>query len=127
MHQAAIDALDRRVPGLFEGTGCGQGLCPGEPLRRWEMAVWLVRVLDQANPDPQADTRFDDVDNSQWWAPYTNRLADLGVTTGCATDPLRFCPDRPVTRAQMATFLVRAFALEAEAAEKSGWVRDHRV
>ena len=29
-------------------------------------------------------------------------------TAGCATDPLRFCPERPVTRAEMATLLVRA-------------------
>ena len=39
------------------------------------------------------------------------RFADLGVTAGCATDPLRYCPDKPVTRAQMATFFQRAFQL----------------
>ncbi len=39
------------------------------------------------------------------------RLADLGVTRGCATEPSRFCPTEPVTRAQMASFLVRAFQL----------------
>ena len=31
-----------------------------------------------------------------------------GVTSGCATDPLRYCPDRDVTRGQMAVFLLRA-------------------
>ena len=31
---------------------------------------------------------------------------------GCATEPARFCPDRDVTRAQVATFLKRAFDLE---------------
>ena len=35
----------------------------------------------------------------------------MGVTRGCLTEPARFCPDRPVTRAQMASFLVRAFDL----------------
>ena len=113
VHQPSVDALDRHVPGLFEGTGCGQGLCPGEALQRWEMAVWLVRVLDRANPPQQASTRFDDVEGGVWWSVYTDRLADLGVTAGCATGPLRFCPDRAVTRAQMATFLVRALSLEA--------------
>ena len=113
VHQPSVDALNRHVPSLFDGTGCGQGLCPGEALQRWEMAVWLVRVLDRANPPPQASTRFDDVEGGLWWAAYTDRLADLGVTAGCATGPLRYCPDRAVTRAQMATFLVRALSLKA--------------
>ena len=43
--------------------------------------------------------------------PFVERLAGLEVTAGCAVDPLRFCPDDPVTRAQMASFLVRAFDL----------------
>lgn len=30
-------------------------------------------------------SRFADVDGSLWWAPYVERLADLGVTGGCAT------------------------------------------
>jgi glucose/arabinose dehydrogenase len=34
-----------------------------------------------------------------------------GITGGCATDPMRFCPDRSVTRGQMASFLVRALRL----------------
>ena len=40
------------------------------------------------------------------------RLAELGVTTGCATGPARYCPHDSVTRAQMATFLTRAFDLD---------------
>ena len=31
-----------------------------------------------------------------------------GITAGCATVPLRYCPNQSVTRAQMATFLHRA-------------------
>ena len=34
-------------------------------------------------------------------------LADRGITRGC--DQARFCPDRPVTRGQMAAFLSRVF------------------
>ena len=37
------------------------------------------------------------------------RLAASGITAGCAAD--RFCPNGVVTRAQMATFLARAFDL----------------
>ena len=113
VHQPSVDALAEHVPGIFDGTGCGQDLCPNEPLQRWEMAVWLVRVLDRTNPDQQTATRFDDIDKDLWWAPYAERLARLEVTEGCATQPLRFCPDKAVTRGQMATFLARALILQA--------------
>ena len=118
IHQQSVDALRQQFPRLFEGTGCGQGLCPQEPLRRWEMAVWLVRVLDETTPTRGTRTGFVDVDSAVWysavwWAPYTGRLANLGVTTGCKTAPLRYCPNNPATRAQIATFLSRAFNIEA--------------
>ena len=73
----------------------------------------MVRVLDRTNPGNQPSTRFADVDTGLWWAPYTDRLAELEVTTGCTTGPLRFCPYKAVTRAQMATFLTKAFDLPA--------------
>jgi hypothetical protein len=31
-----------------------------------------------------------------------------GITLGCATGPLRYCPDAPITRAQMAPMLLKA-------------------
>ena len=111
VHAPAVAALD--TLGVFEGTACGEGLfCPGEPVRRWTMAVWLVRVLEESEPQA-GSSRFADVDDSEWWMPYVERLADLGITHGCATEPARFCPEDPVTRAQMASFLSRAFGLEA--------------
>ena len=100
---------------MLEGTLCARGeFCPGDPLTRWVMAVWLVRVLDSTDP-VGSDTRFADVDSDEWWTPYVERLAELGVTTGCATGPARYCPHDSVTRAQMATFLTRAFDLGAAA------------
>ena len=33
------------------------------------------------------------------------------ITLGCAADPLRFCPDQPITRAQTATILARTLRL----------------
>ena len=45
--------------GVFEGTACGEGLfCPGEPILRWHMAVWIVRVLDGGDPEPVSSSRF---------------------------------------------------------------------
>ena len=106
----ALESL--AAEGVMDGTGCGDGrLCPNEAIARSEIAVWLVRVLDGGDPPTADATRFDDIDDSVWWAPHTERLYDLEVTFGCATDPLRYCPDTSVTRAQTASFLARAFDL----------------
>ena len=111
-HEASIGALAADGRGILAGTDCEGGrFCPGDPLLRWVMAVWLVRALDGAEPDPSGESRYADVDPASWWAPYTNRLADLEVTRGCRDDPPRYCPDRAVTRGQMASFLARAFEL----------------
>ena len=111
-HKGPMQTLDSE--GVLDGTGCGDGLmCPGGPLLRWEAAVWLVRVLDGKNPDPVTAVRFTDVDATVWWAPYIERLAELGVTVGCKEDPDIYCPDVEVPRSQMASFLVRAFDLPA--------------
>ena len=109
-HKANIEALAEM--GLFEGTECGeQQFCPDKPANRWTVAVWIVRALDGADPPAVTESRFADVDDDEWWMPYVERLADLQITVGCGTEPLRFCPDETVTRARMASFLVRAFDL----------------
>ena len=121
-HKPAIDALDG--VGLFEGTLCGEGMfCPGEPIERSVMAVWLIRALGDADVGAAAvgSSRFADVDAAEWWAPFVERLAQLEITVGCRQEPLRYCPHRVVSRAQMASFLVRAFDL-GEAPSSAGFV-----
>lgn len=104
--------------GVFEGTECEEGFCPGQPLLRREMAVWLIRALEDDGPSDY-DSRFSDVEDDTWWTPYIERMADLEITVGCSSKELpKFCPDGAVTRAQMASFLTRALVLpEAEAAD----------
>lgn len=53
---------------------------------------------------------FSDVAGDAWYVSEVEELWGLGVTKGCATDPLRYCPSNPVTRAQMASFLARVLA-----------------
>ncbi len=118
-HKPAIDALGEM--GVFEGTLCGEDMfCPGEPIKRYEMAVWLIRALEDEEPSSLEASRFADVDAEVWWAPYVERLVELEITRGCRQEPLRYCPDRAVTRGQMASFLARAFDLED--AEAAGFV-----
>ena len=110
VHAPSIEAL--HAGGVLAGTECSPSrFCPDDGMKRWTMAVWLVRTIDDSDPDPITTTRFADIDPNQWWAPYVERLAELEVTKGCATEPLRYCPDATVRRGQMATFLVRAFGL----------------
>ncbi|MYC85460.1 MAG: hypothetical protein F4X18_08080 [Acidimicrobiia bacterium] len=109
-HRPAIDAL--RDEGILDGTECGPDLfCPLQPIKRWMMAVWLVRALDGADPGAATESRFTDAPPDRWWTPYVERLAELEVTRGCDTRPARFCPYDLVTRGQMASFLTRAFDL----------------
>ncbi len=98
-----------RAAGVFEGTECAPSrFCPEQSLKRWEMAVWLVRALSDRKPSPLSSARFSDVSRSTWYAPHVEQMFQLGVTTGCG-DGTTFCPDKPVTRAQMAVFLTRAY------------------
>ncbi|MBL8062150.1 MAG: S-layer homology domain-containing protein [Anaerolineales bacterium] len=48
---------------------------------------------------------FSDVPTSHFAVLFIERLFDAGITGGCATNPLSYCPDSTVTRAQMAVFL----------------------
>ncbi|MCY4494934.1 MAG: S-layer homology domain-containing protein, partial [Acidimicrobiaceae bacterium] len=82
--------------------------CPDRPVTRAQMASFLTRALDLP---AAAAAGFTDVDPTGTHAADIDALFAAEITTGCGTDPLRYCPDRPVTRAQMASFLIRALNL----------------
>jgi hypothetical protein len=67
-------------------------------------APWRTRVGSFLMP--QFPT-FADVPKSYWAWLSIEQLYALGITAGCATAPLRYCPNDPVTRAAMAVFLKR--------------------
>jgi Glucose / Sorbosone dehydrogenase/S-layer homology domain len=86
--------------------GCGSGkFCPRSAVTRVQMAQFLVRGF---NHPPTATDYFTD-DNGITGESSINALAAAGITGGC--EPNHFCPTRPVTRAQMAIFLVRELSL----------------
>ena len=60
---------------------------------------------------PATGTIFADVSADAFAAAWIEDLYNRGITAGCLTDPLRYCPDRPVSRGEMAAFLVRTFGL----------------
>jgi ELWxxDGT repeat protein len=82
--------------------------CPGASLTRAEMAVLLLGSRG-ITPPPATGTVFSDVPAGYWAAPWIEELARQGVTGGCGNG--NYCPGQPVTRAQMAVFLVANFGL----------------
>ena len=96
--------------GVLGSTLCDEGFCPPDPILRKTLAVWMVRVLDGQDPRPVTRSRFDDVDPASFHGRFIERMADLGITRGCG-DGSGFCPDRAVSRAEMAAFLSRAYNL----------------
>jgi len=89
-------------------SGCVAGMfCPADAINRAQVAVFLVKSrYGLAYVPPTATgTVFGDVGASSFAAAFIEKLAADGVTTGCGNG--NFCPDAPLTRAQMAVFLLR--------------------
>ena len=94
-------------------SGCGGGnYCPESPVTRAQMAVFLLKAKYGASYVPPAvgtSTGFGDVPPDYWAAAFIKQLVTEGITAGCGSG--NYCPEQPVTRAQMAVFLVRTFSL----------------
>jgi len=93
-------------------SGCGGGnYCPSQSVTRAQMAIFLLKTKDGSAYTPPAATGiFGDVPPGSFGADFIEELYNRGITGGCSTSPLLYCPTTPVLRQQMATFLVRTFA-----------------
>jgi len=101
-------------------SGCTMAdFCPDRPVTRGEMAAFLVRALSL--PSVTGDP-FTDDDGHTLEAEIAS-LAASGITSGCSA--ASFCPNRPVTRGEMAAFLTRGFDLVAGAGLAFGDVEGH--
>ena len=110
-HWAAAWIEQLASEGITGGCG-GSNYCPGDPLSRAQMAVFLLRAKHGQNyvPPTATGTVFGDVPATHWAAAWIEQLASEGVTSGC--DASDYCPDASLTRAQMAVFIVRTFGLD---------------
>jgi len=89
--------------------GCAPNYyCPGSPVTRAQMAMFLLRAkYGSAHVPPAATgTVFSDVAAGSFGAAWIEELASLGVTNGCGSG--MYCPNSAVTRNQMATLLLKA-------------------
>ncbi|MGF1666166.1 MAG: PQQ-dependent sugar dehydrogenase [Acidimicrobiia bacterium] len=103
VHEGSIEAI--AAAGITRSCNppVGDRFCPSDAVTRGQMAAFLVRALEL--PEASGDS-FTDDDNSEFEGDI-ERLAAAGITRGCS--PTAFCPDDPITRGQMAAFLVRAY------------------
>jgi hypothetical protein len=70
---------------------------------------WWKYIADvnAALAPSQACVLFQDVSFNYWARNYIERLYNAGITGGCGTNPLMYCPTAIVTRDQMAVFLLK--------------------
>ncbi len=90
-------------------SGCGvAAYCPEQPLSRAQMAVLLLMAEHGPAYVPPASTGsvFTDVPVDHWAGDFIEALAAEGITAGCGGG--KYCPDNPITRAEMAVFLLVA-------------------
>jgi hypothetical protein len=100
--------------------GCGATTyCPDGLVTREEIAIFLERAAGRPDPPAPSFQRFTDVEPWRLSYPFIEALIQNGASWGvmdvikrrCNPDGLHFCPDQPITRAEMAAFLVMAFDL----------------
>jgi glucose/arabinose dehydrogenase len=90
-------------------AGCAQRLyCPDSPTSRGQMAAFLLKadLGPSYSPPPCTGTVFADVPcQGGAFDPWIEDLAGRGITGGCGNG--NYCPTASVSRAQMATFLLK--------------------
>ena len=105
MTEADIERL--AAAGITRGCNppVNDRFCPDSKVTRGQMAAFLVRGLGLG--DDGTGDRFVD-DDETIFERDIDRLAAAGITRGCnPPENDRFCPDRNVTRGEMAAFLRR--------------------
>ncbi len=94
--------------------GCGNGnYCPTTPVRRDQMAVFLLKAEHGPAYLPPACTPpglYPDVPCPGTFTSWIEQLAAEAITGGCGGG--NYCPGNANTRGQMAVFIVKTFGLQ---------------
>jgi S-layer family protein len=93
-------------------SGCGNGAyCPGNPVSREQMAIFVLKTLDPALVPPACapPNLYADVPETSPFCRWIEELTTRGVVSGCGGG--NYCPTAPVTREQMGVFLGLTFSL----------------
>jgi hypothetical protein len=101
-------------------SGCGASprrFCPEASITRAEAAVFVERAVRGAAAQPvsPATVPFSDVPADRWEAAWVVQAWAHGYIAGCGVDPIRFCPDAPLSRGEAARLLARLGSASAQA------------
>ena len=93
-------------------AGCANGLfCPDDDVTRAQFVTLLWRAAGRPAPQQHGSEIFNDTDAGSYADQAIGWAAQTGITTGCNSttgdEPLRFCPNGAITRAQASTMLHR--------------------
>ena len=110
----AVDWIEQLSLEAITGGCGGTNYCPTNPVRRDQMAVFLLKASLGSGYVPPAATGtvFADVPASAFAADWIENLYALNITGGCLTNPLRYCPSNTNNRQQMAVFITKTFGLQ---------------
>ena len=79
-----------------------------EHMTRADAVEMFMTVFEHLSTSQDSEGIFADLDDTpEEIARVVEDLYGTGVVQGCAIAPLRFCPSKKITRAQMASFLAR--------------------
>jgi len=120
-HEPSIEAI--YAEGITRGCDSrGIFFCPDDSVSRGEMAAFLARALSL----PGTSEDFFSDDNNSIFENDINKIAAAGFTLGCnPPSNTSYCPDRGVTRGEMATLLVRAFPDEVPESASNAFTDDN--
>lgn len=111
VHEADIEAIAAASVTLGCNPPFNTRFCPLLPVTRGAMAAFINRALGL----PEADLDYFTDDVGSVFEADINAIAEAGITVGCnPPDHDRYCPDVLLSRAQLASLLVRAFAYEPD-------------
>jgi len=103
-----IEAL--AAEGITGGCG-GSNYCPQNPVRRDQMAVFLLKAEHGSSyAPPDCAGTFADVPCPSTFANWIEQLAAEQITGGCGGG--NYCPLSNHTRGQMAVFITKTFKLQ---------------
>lgn len=104
--RSAHEAMIERVAAAGITHGCStERFCPSRPVTRGQLAAFLARALGLSSQS--AEARFRDVSARHAHAGAIAALTERGIASGYRDGTFR--PEAEVTRAQMASLLVRSF------------------
>jgi hypothetical protein len=124
-HERSIDCVISRAIALGAVQNANWFYQPLRDVTREQMASFIVNALrasgiDTELPDAPAEDKFTDIDKSAHRANI-NLLAEAGIVSGVSAES--YDPTGLITRAQMATFMVKAAQFAGSPLTESGGSR----